>query len=365
MNIVCSKQELSEAANHISRVVSSKSPLPALTGLLIVAKDNRLKITGYDLEMGMITEIPATVSDSGKIVLDARLFCDIVRRLPEDVVNMSVDERNVCKISCGKALFSLVGINADEYPEMPTVDNAQSVTLPSEMLQSMVRQTIFSVADVNGPKPILSGIHYEIGNGRIRLVACDGYRISIRTETINSDCEMNFTVPSKAMSEVIKLISDGNDIVISASNRHIIFNVDGYEVISRLLDGEFFDYKRAIPADFTSSITGTTADMTEMIERISQVIVERLKTPIICSFENSIFHASCLTELGNAQDEMDVDMTGENVKIGFNSKYLSEALRASETDKVKINIGSPLSPISITPIDGDSFLFIIMPVKIR
>lgn len=365
MKLVCDKQLLSTAANHISRVVSNKSPLPSLAGILLTADTGSLTLSGYDLEIGMHTEIPAAVDVPGKIVLEAKIFCDIVKRLPEDKVVISVDERKLCHINSGKSMFSLIGINADEYPDLPELENVKKITVNTDILQSMVRQTIFAVAEPGGPKPILSGIHYVIGNNEMKMVAVDGYRIAIRSEKIESDAEMEFTVPGKTMSEVLKLITDGNDIVITADDRHIIFEVDGFTVFSRLLEGDFFDYKRAIPAQFNTTVKGSTFEMINTIERISQVIVERLKTPIICGFEDGIFHASCATELGNAQDEMDIEMQGESIKIGFNSKYLLDALRASETDEIMIKIGGPLSPISITPTEGDSFTFIVLPVKIR
>ena len=365
MKLTCLKQELSAAANHISRVVSVKSPLPVLSGILMTAKGNKLSLFGYDLELGMTTEIPASIDKEGTAVVEAKLFCDIVRRLPDDNVTITVDERNLCKIISGRSEFSLLSINPDEYPELPTVDNGKSITIPTTMLQSMVNQTSFAVADVGSSKPILTGINFKISGGEFKMVGMDGYRIAIRTEKIGSDEEMQFTVPAKALGEVLKLISDGNDITINASNRHIIFDVDGYKVISRLLDGEYFDYTRAVPTVFNTTVTGNTAQLTSTIERISQVIIERLKTPIICNFDNGVFCASCMTEIGNAKDEINVEMSGESVNMGFNSKYLIDALRAADTDIVKINIGSSLSPITIVPPEGDEFIFVVLPVKIR
>lgn len=365
MQLICDRQLLSTAATHISRVVSAKSPMPSLSGILLTAKNNSLTLSGYDLEIGMHTEIPAAVESAGSTVLDARLFCDIVKRLPEDKVSLSVDERNLCRITSGKSVFSLIGINADEYPELPSVDGTEPIKVDTEIIQSMVRQTIFAVAEPGGPKPILSGIHFIIRDGEMKMVAVDGYRIAIRSEKVSTDADTEFTVPAKTMSEVLKLITDGNEILISVSDRHIVFEVDGYRVISRLLEGEFFDYKRAIPKEFNTTVKASTADMICTIERISQVIIERLKTPVVCSFEEGVFHASCMTEIGQAQDELNVEMNGDAIKIGFNSKYLLDALRASETDEIMIKIGTPLSPISITPVTGDSFTFIVLPVKIR
>ncbi len=364
MIITCNRQALSEAANHISRVVSSKSPLAALTGILLVANGGNLKLSGYDLELGIVTDIPANVEQSGKIVLEARLFCDIVRRLPEENVTINVNERNLCQITSGKSLFSLVGINADEFPELPTVADGKSIELDAEQLDSMVKQTIFATGDPNGSKPVLSGIKYEIDGGEIKLIAVDGFRLAVRREKIESDEAMSFIVPAKAMNEVLKLTSGEGKISLNVSSRHIIFDVDGYQVISRLLDGEFIDYKRTIPANICTTVTATTGEMLDTIERISQVSIERLKTPITCYFENEVFHASCTTEIGTAQDEIAVKMSGDAIKLGVNNKFLIDALRAAETDEVKISLSGPVSPIVIEPTQGDSFLFIVLPVRI-
>ncbi len=365
MKLICDKSLLSTAANHVSRVVSAKSPMASLSGILLSAKGNNLTLSGYDLDIGMRTSIPAAIEEAGNIVLEAKLFCDIVKRLPEDKVVLDFSERNLCRITSGKTAYSLVGINADEYPELPTVERANEVTIDSSIIESLVRQTIFAVAEPGGPKPILSGIHFIIRDGEIKLVAVDGYRIAIRSEKINIDTDMEFTVPAKTMSEVLKLIGEGGEITLRASDRHIIFELEGYTLISRLLEGDFFDYKRAIPKEFLTTVRGNTSELIRTIERISQVIIERLKTPITCDFTDGVFHASCMTELGQAQDELNIDMEGDNVKIGFNSKYLIDALRAAESDEIMIKIGTPLSPISIVPITGDSFTFIVLPVKIR
>ena len=365
MIITCSRQALSEAANHVSRVVSAKSPLAALTGILLTAKGGRLKLSGYDLELGIVTEIDANVEQAGKIVVDARLFCDIVRRLPDEKVMLSVNERNLCQIVSGKAMFSLVGINADEYPEMPSVEDGKSVTIAADILESMVRQTIFSTGDPNGSKPVLSGIKYEISGGEIKLIAVDGFRLAVRKEKLDTDREMSFIVPAKAMSEVLKLSAGEGEIKLNVSNRHIIFEIGSYEVISRLLEGEFIDYKRTIPVNVCTKVTANTADMIDTIERISQVIIERLKTPISCNFEDNTFHASCVTELGNAQDEIPVKIEGDSIKIGFNSKFLLDALRATETDEIEISLSGPISPIVIRSTKSDSFIFIVLPVRIK
>ena len=366
MILTCSRQALSDAANHISRIVPSKSTYPALTGILFNAKGGQLTLSGYDLEIGMVTTIDANVEEAGSIVLEAKLFCDIVRRLPDQTVSINVNERNLCQIVSGKSLFSLIGINADEFPELPSVQDGTSVELDGAVLESMVRQTIFATGDPNGSRPVLSGIKYEIQDGELRLIAVDGNRLAVRCEKVNTDKEMSFIVPAKAMSEVIKLMGEEESVNLSVSNRQIVFEINGYNLISRLLEGEFINYRRTIPATSTTKVVANTQDIIDTVERISQVIIERFRTPITCLFENGVFHASCVTELGHAQDEMPIGFEGESMKIGCNSRYLLDALRAAETDEVEISMSGAISPIVIRPTnDSESFLFIVLPVRIK
>lgn len=365
MILTCSRQALSDAANHVARVVPAKSTYPALTGILLTAKGGSVTLSGYDLEMGMTTVLDANVEEPGHIVLDAKLFCDIVRRLPDESVTLNVNERNLCQITSGKSLFSLIGINGDEYPELPTIQDGTSVSLEAGLLESMVRQTIYATGDPNGSRPVLSGIKFEVADGEMKLIAVDGSRLAVRCEKIATEQEMSFIVPAKAMSEVIKLMGEAETVSLSVSNRQIVFAVNGYDVVSRLLEGEFINYKRTIPPTTSTKVIANTADMIDTVERISQVIVERLRTPVTCRFEDGVFHATCTTELGNAQDEMPVKMEGESMTIGCNSRFLIDALRAAETDEIEISMSGPVSPIVIRPTQGDAFLFIVLPVRIK
>ena len=365
MILTCSRAALSEAANHVSHVVPSKSTYPALTGILLVAGQGKVTLSGYDLEMGITTSIDASVEQPGKVVLDARLFCDVVRRLPEDKVTLNVNERHLCQITSGKSLFSLVGMNGEEFPELPDVQKGQTISLSAEILDSMVRQTIYATGDPNGSRPVLAGIKVETEGDEIRLIAVDGSRLAVRCEKLAGEQDLSFVVPGKTFAEVIKLMGEEESVVMSVSPRQIIFAVGGYSVVSRLLEGEFINYKRTIPPTSSTKVIANTADMIDMIERISQVIVERLRTPVTCRFEDGLFKAACTTERGNAQDEIPVKIEGTPMSIGCNSRFLLEALRAAETDEVEISMSGPLSPIVIRPTTGESFLFIVLPVRVK
>ena len=285
MKIQCQKSQLVEAVSNVQRAVSSKSTLAALEGILLKTTTNGdLKLCGYDLELGITTVIEAQVDEPGEVVLSARLFGDIVRRLPDETVTILVDEKMITQITCGPSEFSIVGIPSSEYPELPSVEGASSIDLTSPILKSMIRQTLFAVADTDA-KPVHTGTLFNIENGIIRLVSVDGYRLAMRTEMINlkfeEEDEIRFVVPGKTLSEVIKLLPDQDENVeILVGRRHIIFKIEKYSVISRLLEGEFLDYKAAIPAQFTTEVTVNTRNLINSVERVSMLITDRLKSPV-------------------------------------------------------------------------------------
>lgn len=367
MKIICDRQALCDAASHIARIVSSKAnATEALKGILISAQDGVVTLSGYDLEIGVTKQIEARVERAGSVILSpAQKFCDIVRHMSEETVTLNTDERLICEISSGRANLTLNGIDAVEFPELPNVNEGVRFQMPGAVLQSMVRQTIFCVAQSDA-KPVHTGILYEIKDRRLRLVAVDGYRLAVRTEPIDCAEDCSFIVPSKAMAEVTKIITGEEDPVeFTVAQRHIIFRTNGYCVISRLLEGDFLDYNKAIPKSVTTRATVSAQTMLDTIERISLLIVDRLKTPVRCILEDDLFKATCTTEIGRANDEFPIRMEGERIEIGFNSRYLSDALKNAECDEVLLELGGPLAPMILRPTEGDAFLFLVLPVRLK
>lgn len=364
MKLTCSRQELSAATANVQGAVTS-STIPALEGILFSAGGDYLKMSGYNLELGITTAINANVEQPGDVVLNAKLFCEIIRKLPDELVYMEVDDKLVCSIRCGESEFSILGIGADEFPELPTVAGGSAITIGNQLLKNMVRQTRFAVAK-NDAKPVHMGILFEIDEEFIRLVAVDGYRLAMRTEPVKNDLHMTFIVPEKALSEMIKLIGDEEEMVsISVGKRHIIFEVGSYLVVSRLLDGEFLDYKAAIPTAHTSVVRVATRSLIDCVERISLLITDRLKSPVRCIFDEDQIRASCTTTIGSAHDKIPCKIEGNRVEIGFNNRFLTEALRASECDEIRIELNGSLSPMKILPAEGDDFLFLVLPVRLK
>ena len=366
MKIVCNTTVLAEACNIVQRGVPQKSTLPSTEGIFLQAKNSKLTLTGYDLEVGITTSIECSAESEGSIVLNARLFCDILRRLPSQNVTISSDSHNLCKISSGESEFSLVGIPADDYPELPSVSGGSPFNIKQGILRDMVKQTIFAVAN-HDMKPVHKGIKFEIEGNNLRLISCDGFRLAIRNETIDySGEDMTFVVPAKTLSEVIKLAdNDDEDINFAIGKKFILFTVGQYRVISRLLEGEFFNYKNAIPSENSTKARVNVKLIIDSVDRTSLLITSKIKSPIRAVFDDNTIRISSATSLGAATDKIPASIEGKRVEIGFNNSYLTDCLKTVDVDEVKIELSSPVSPIIIRPIEGDSFIFLIIPMRLK
>lgn len=365
MKFTVNKSDITEAVSNIQRAVSTKTSIPALEGILLSATETGLELCAYDLELGITTVIPAFVMEPGKAVLSAKLFSDIVRRTPAETVTVSVDEKNMATLESGYSRFSIIGIPAEEFPKLPKLSDSTQISLPGALLKSMIRQTLFAIAESDA-KPIHQGSLFSLENGILDVVSVDGYRLAVRREPVDFSEDLSFVVPGKTLSELLKLIKDSEEPVeISAGRRHILFKIDNYTVISSLLEGEFLNYKAAIPPESQTEVVLKTREAIDSVERVSLLITDRLKSPIRCLFDNNEVKLNCTTSMGRASDQLDVEMTGQSVEIGFNNRYLLEALRNTECDEVKVQLGGPLSPMKVVPKEGDSFLFLVLPVRLK
>lgn len=366
MKIICNTTVLAEACNIVQRGVPQKSTLPATEGIYLQAKNSKLTLTGYDLEVGITTTIECSTETEGSIVLNARLLCDILRRLPAQSVTINCDNHNLCKITSGEAEFSLVGIPADDYPELPTVSGGIPFAIKQGILKNMVKQTIFAVA-VQDIKPVHKGIKFEVENNNLRLISCDGFRLAIRNEAIEYAGEnMTFVVPAKTLSEVIKLTDeDDSNITFSIGKKFILFEIGNYRIISRLLEGEFFNYKNAIPSESTTKARVNLKLILDSVERTSLLITSKIKSPVRCIFDDNTIRISSATSLGAATDKIPASIEGKRLEIGFNNTYLTDCLRTVDVDEVKIELSSPVSPIIVRPIEGDNFIFLIIPMRLK
>lgn len=366
LKFLCERSKLLDVLLNVQRAVSTKSNLPALEGVYVRSHDSVIDLCGYNMDIAIKTTLPAEVLTPGEIVIGAKLFVEIVRKLPDEKVSISIKDNLTFHVESGSSAFDLAGIDAKEFPEIPQIDNSETIKIQSQVAKSMIRQTIFAVADTDS-KPVHTGTLFDIKDNQITLVSVDGYRMALRREKIKENVQIKFVVPGKTLGDVLKLLPDSEEemLKISMGQNHIIFNTGGYSIISRLLEGEFLDYNSAIPTSFKTKVRVNTRVMSESVERVSLLITDRLKSPVKCSFSAGQARLQCSTSIGKAVDEFSVALQGEDVEIGFNNKYMIDALRNSDTDEVSIEFSGPLSPIKIVPKEEEGFLFLVLPVRLR
>lgn len=366
MKFSVNREKLCEAVSNLSRAVSSKVAVPVLAGILISASDDKITLYSYNLEIGMTKCIPAKCEESGDIVIDAKYLSGILRTMDGETVNITVDERNMCRIECSNTVFDIMGMAAVDFPEMPSVSEGKCFEIDGEVIKNMVRQTVFAVASEEGTRPVLTGINFIIEKGNLKLVAIDGYRLAIRQEKININEDQNFIVSGKAINEAVKIINEKeSNIIIRLGKRHINFEINGYILTSRLLDGEFIDYKKAIPTESTQSAVINTRKIIEIIERMTLIINDSFTTPIRCAVNKDSLVFSCSTAVGRAVDKCEIELEGDEFEIGINSRYILDALRATECDEVKVIFKGSLSAIVIKPLEGEDFLYMMMPMRLK
>lgn len=366
MNFVCEKTLLNEAVIAAQRGAAVKSSFPALEGLLLTAKDGKLKITGYDLDLGIECTIEAEIGEQGAIVLNSRIFGEIIRKLPDDIISVSNDNKMITNIKCGISEFNIIGISADEFPELPNVTREKTIKIPQNILKSMIRQTLFAVS-ASDNKPVHTGALITIDGKTIKIAAVDGFRLALREETLEESYEnISFVVPGKTLSEILKILKDNDSLVyIGLAKKHIVFEIDNVVLISRLLEGEFLNYKNVIPKEANITAVVNVRQFLDCIERAALLINEKIKSPIRCSFEYEIIKISSRTAIGTVYDELFAAIKGDNIEVGFNNRYMEEALKACETEKVKIEMNTSLSPIVLKPIEGNKFTFLVLPVRLK
>ncbi|MCR4593825.1 MAG: DNA polymerase III subunit beta [Clostridiales bacterium] len=372
MKFTCSSQVLSEACMNVQRATSTKSTtLPTIEGILIKAENDRVMLTGYDLEFGIITSVEANVESTGSIILNAKILCDILRTVPNENVSIEADERLICKIKSGDCDFSITGFSEADYPELPTVSGGFPIVIKGSILKDMVKKTIFAAAE-NDAKVIHTGIRFEVADNNIRLVAVDGYKLAIRNEKIDYNAEeKTFVVPKKTLNEVVKLCEDDESVSMIVATRHILFECGQYVIVSRLLEGDFLSYKSAIPTTAKTEVKINTRNFISSIERASLIITERIKSYVKCIFDSESVKISSTTALGTSNDRLVADLQGERVEIGFNNRYLLDALKVCDTDEIKLRLNGSTSPLIIVPDDEDSliyeksFLFMVLPVRMN
>ena len=367
MKFSCEKSLLQAAINTASRAVSAKSSIPALEGLLVQA-DEHLTISGYNMQTGIRTTVEADVVSGGSLVLSARLFGDIIRKMPDDMVVFSSDEHLNVKLTCGDASFDILAISAADYPDLPEVEDQYSVSIQQKILRAMIGQTSFAVS-TNEARPVHTGSLFEIGDNGLTMVSVDGFRLAMRREPLEKidGGAFSFVAPGSALNEVEKICEDSEDLaVITLGNRHLLFEVGSTQLICRRLEGDFLDYKSAIPRTNPINIIVENRTMINAIDRVSVVISDKQKSPVRCIFDADKVYMSTKTANGEAKDVCKVAGDGNGLEIGFNNRYLLEALKYAPADMVKLELNTGISPCIITPVEGEeNFLYMVLPVRLK
>ena len=367
MKFTCEKYLLQNAVNTASRAAAVKSAVAALEGLLIEATESKIVISGYDLKTGITTSFPADIVEGGSVVLNSKLFGDIIRKMPGDIVTVTVSDNYMTKIKGGASEFEIIATPADDYPELPGIDSSNSIAICQKTLKSMISQTCFAVSD-NEARPIHTGALFEIEKNSLTMVAVDGYRLALRKEEItDAGNAYSFVVPGSALNEVEKILSDSDDeLYISLGSKHVMFAIDGTTLISRRLEGEFLNYKKSIPMTGKFDIKADRKTVLNAVERVSLIINDKLKSPVRCTFTDDSLSLLAVTPLGRASDQCEVEGTADGLEIGFNNKYLTDALKAAPADEIIIRLSTGVTPCLILPADeSDKFLYMVLPVRLK
>ena len=363
----CEKALLQAAVSTASRAVASKSSIPALEGILLEGT-TCLTLSGYNMQTGIRTAFEAEIHQEGRIVLNARLFGEIIRKMPDDIIVFAADEKYMVHLSCGDASFDILGLSAEDYPELPEVDDEFSVSIQQRTLKSMINQTSFAVS-TNESRPVHTGSLCEVDDQGLTVVSVDGFRLALRREPLEriDGGSFRFVAPGAALKEVENICSDSDDLItIIQGKRHLLFEAGSTQLICRRLEGEFLNYRTAIPRSNPICVEVENKAMLESLDRVSVVISEKLKSPVRCVFDSDRVFISAKTGNGEAKDICPVSGDGTGLEIGFNNRYLMDALRYAPAERVRMELNTCVSPCIITPVTGeDNFLYMVLPVRLK
>ena len=365
MKFSCEKHILQEAIGIASRAVSSRSALPVLEGILFEAEGDTLKLTGYDLKKAVFTSVDCSTATAGASVLNAKLMGEIVRSMPDGLVTVNVDE-NIAIIRCGKAEYTIPAMQSRDYPELPEFEEDRSFSMEQGLLKTMIGETIFAVSDSES-RPVYMGTLFKLEDGVLTMVSVDGYRLALRKEEVAGADVDKFIVPGSALSDVERICKDTEELIhISLSPKHVFFEIGATSIISRRLEGEFLNYKSAIPEKFRYELVVDRREMLQAVSRVALIVDDKTRVPIRLTFADGAIDIHCATAIGSGVDTCICEGNGGGTEIGFNHKYLSDALKAAPADEIKICINTGSAPCVIKAADGDeSFTYLVLPIRLR
>lgn len=366
MKIECEKNLLTAAIDGVSRAITNRSAIPVLEGIYLKAEGFNLTLTGYDMEMGITTTIECNVQVPGEVVLDAKLLGSMVSRMPSGTVGIELDNEGMTKIRGGVAEFEIPAMNTSDYPSLPNPGAENTMTIPTSMMREMIEKTIYAVSQ-DDKKPAHTGELFVIEPSSLTIVALDGYRLAIIQRDVECTRDIRIIIPAKTLQELLKIMGGPDEPVkIDANRRYVVFTTNGYTIVSRLIEGDFLNYESVIPQGQRTKVVVDCKSFIDTIERASLIITERLKNPLRITFAPDKVTVRCQTTLGKVVDEFPPEsFEGEEVEIGFNNRYMLDALRNSKCEKMLFEINGPLSPVKLLPVEGKDFIYLVLPVRFK
>ena len=371
MKIVCEKDNILKAINSVTKAVATKTTMPILEGILIQTNDNEVKLTTYDLEIGIEYIINCDVQEQGATVVNAIMFSEIIRRLPDSEIKITLNEKNLLVIECEGSLYKLATMNPDELPELPQINIENSIEMEQNSLKDMIRKTIFAVSTEEN-RPIFTGCLFEIKNNKLNVVAVDGFRLAWKSKFLqNKINDFTAVIPGRTLNEINKIILDSYDTIkIGVAKNQALFEMENCKIVTRLLDGEFLNYSSVIPENWETRIRVDKNAIQNCFERISLIssssIEKEKKYPVKVNVEIGKVTISCTNQTGDAKEEMYVTTEGKNLEAGFNPKYFLDALRAIDDQEVFIDFGTSISPCIIRPVEeGGDYIYMVLPIRMK
>lgn len=372
IKFVSNKQTLLSLITPALAATSNKSTLPALEGLLFSLKDNILTVCGYDLEKGVKTNAPVYELEEGSVILNAQKISAIIRNFPDCEIKFESDQKNIVRIYGAMSDFSIHGLAAEAFPNLPELGGDKSFSISQSVMKNIINTTYFAVAQTEA-RPIFTGELFKIEGSKLTVVALDTFRLAIREESnavFGNQNNYSIVVPGKTLFEFSKLLSDTEEMVtVEFTNKYIIFKINDTILFSRLLEGEYIDYNRAIPKQNKIFAKIRTSDFTESAARASLLVDEKLKTPLRCKFSGNILNISCTTHYGSVNDNIKIEKDGEDIEIGFNSRYLLDALKVCHDEYINVSMSTPLMSMVITSAskkdDNSSYTYLVTPCRLK
>ena len=364
MKITCNKNDLLKGVNTVMKAVPSKTTMPILECILIDASAAEIKFTANDMELGIETKVEGRILEKGIVALEAKLFSEIIRKLPDSDVTITSDENNSTQIVCEKANFSIMGKDGEDFSYLPFVERDYQISISQFTLKEIIRQTIFSIAP-NDSNKMMTGELFEIHENELRVISLDGHRISIRKIELKAPYgERKAIVPGKTLVELSKILTGGTEDMVDIyfTDNHILFAFDQTLVVSRLIEGNYFRVNQMLSNDYETKVTIRKKEFLDCIDRATLLVKEGDKRPIILNIADGVMELKISSQIGSMDENIDIELEGKNIKIGFNPKFLIDALRVIDDESIDIYYMNPKAPCFIRD-EEQSYIYLILPVN--